>query len=89
MRTFNDGYGAQSAPYKLIVSATFPSPGRGECGGRRDRDEGSAGGSRPYYFPCEICRRSSSFSNAIPTWAVASSRMSMSSIGFSLSPLSV
>ena len=41
------------------------------------------------YFPCEICRRSSSFSKAMPTWAVASSRMSMSSIGFSLSPLSV
>ena len=42
-----------------------------------------------FYFPCEICRRSSSFSKAMPTWAVASSRMSMSSIGLSLSPLSV
>lgn len=38
---------------------------------------------------CEICRRSNSFSNAIPTWAVASSRMSMSSIGEGFSPLSV
>ena len=37
---------------------------------------------------CEICRRSSSFSNAMPTCAVASSRMSMSSIGWSRSPLS-